>query len=293
MPFLWTINPYRGCEFGCQYCYARYTHEFLELRDPRQFETRIFAKQFEPSAFRKELAAIPRDQAIAIGTATDPYQPAEARFHLTRGLLEVLSAERGRRFSLITKSSLIARDASLLAAIGRSNLLYVHITVTTMDTPLARLLEPRAPRPDLRIRALEQLSGRGVSAGVFASPVLPLLTDSIESLTAVAAAAAHAGASHFGGHALFLKPCSRQVFLPFLEQHFPHLVARYRSQFDRGAYLRGAYPQWIAARFEEIRKRYRLNRRPEEYLAPEQLGEPQLELFQIGADAGAALRHNR
>ncbi|MBI3682796.1 MAG: radical SAM protein [Acidobacteria bacterium] len=277
MPFDWTINPYRGCEFGCKYCYARYTHEFMELRRPEEFETRIFAKQFSAASFRSELAGIPLAERIAIGTATDPYQPAERRFRITRAMLEVLAGERGRRISLISKSDLVARDADLFERIARRSVLHLTLTVTTMDAGLARLLEPRAPRPELRMRAVEELSRRGIVAGVFTSPVLPLINDSMDSLRRVAQSAAHAGARYWGAGVVFLKPCSKQVFFPFLEERFPHLAERYRKRFAESAFLHGAYPERIRKMVEEIRRGLRLEKRAIEY-TPE-LGEEQLSLF--------------
>jgi len=278
MYFDWTINPYRGCEFGCKYCYARYTHEFMELREPLDFETRIFVKQFSPSSFRRELAAIPLRDHIAIGTATDPYQPAERRYRLTRSILEVLSSERGRRVSITTKSDLVSRDADLLASIARSNVLHVNLTITTMDARLARLIEPRAPRPDLRIRALAALSGRGVQSGVFACPILPCINDSYESLYEVARAASQSGAKYFGAGTLFLKPCAARVFLPFLEQEFPHLAASYKRSYARSAFLKGEYPKLVEDRAGAIRKQFRLERRASAY-QPEDGADPQLSLF--------------
>lgn len=280
MPFEWMINPYRGCEFGCKYCYARYTHEFMELRDPEEFETRIFAKHFHPAAFRSELARIKPSEHIAIGTATDPYQPAERRFELTRRVLEILAGERGRRLSITTKSDLPARDAELLGRIARTNVLHVSFSVTTMDADLARLIEPRAPRPDLRIAALAELRRHGVAAGVFASPILPLINDSEASLRAVGEAAAAAGARFFGGNVLFLKPCAYQVFLPFLEQRFPHMVGRYRRQFDGRAYLRGLYPEAIQGRIARVRDGLGLNANPAWY-EPEEGQDPQQGLFSV------------
>lgn len=278
VPFHWTINPYRGCEFGCKYCYARYTHEFMELRDPSLFETRIFAKHFQPRLFRRELASVKPGEHVAIGTATDPYQPAERRFRLTRRILEVLTAERGLRVSLITKSDLIARDADLLEAIGRANILHVTFTVTTIDAGLARLLEPLAPRPDLRLRALTVLRGHGIQAGVFASPLLPGLNDSLDSLRALGKAVAAAGAAYFGANVLFLRPCSKQVFLPFIEQRFPHLAERYRRQFAASDYLTGLYPEAAQERVASVRKEYRLARSAQDYLPPDS-AELQMSLF--------------
>src|SRR5271169_4932921 len=141
MPFVWTLNPYRGCEFGCKYCYARYTHEFMELRDGLDFERKIFAKVNSPELLRGELIrARDRGQSIALGTATDPYQPAEKQFEITRRILEVFSGFEGLDFSITTKSVLILRDLDLLKQITARHRFSVHLTVTTTDECLARLL---------------------------------------------------------------------------------------------------------------------------------------------------------
>lgn len=277
MPFDWTINPYRGCEFGCKYCYARYTHEFMELRETEQFETIIFAKHFDAAAFRQELKRIPLHEKIAIGTATDPYQPAERRFRLTRGILEVLVGERGRGFSIISKSDLLSRDADLLAEIAKRNVMDVLQTITTLDTELARILEPFAPRPDLRVESVRKLASAGLAVTVMNSPVLPLINDSRESFSAVAAAAKGAGACYFTANPLFLKPCARAAFFPMLEERFPHLVRRYRERYDKGAYLKGAYPEMIAERVRSIREELGLTRKLD-YSMPEPFGD-QLPLF--------------
>jgi DNA repair photolyase len=256
VPFQWTVNPYRGCEFGCKYCYARYAHEFMELRDPLQFERKIFAKRFDAARFRDELRKIPRGESIAIGTATDPYQPAERRYRITRAMLEVFAGTSGFRLGITTKSDLITRDIDLLSEIARRHYLGIHMTITTVDPELARLIEPMAPRPDLRVGAVRKLTAAGIRASIFASPVMPLINDTDPSLDAVAKAASRAGSRGFGGQVLFLKPCSREVFLPFLEEHFPLLVRRYRERFARVAYLRGDYPDKIQERIHQIRRRY-------------------------------------
>ena len=255
---IWTINPYRGCEYGCKYCYARYAHEFMELRDPELFETKIFAKHFDASAFRAEARRLDSGDTVWIGTATDPYQPAERRFRITRQILEIFSEGRGLDFGITTKSDFVARDADLMAQIARHNRIRVHLTITTLDERLARLLEPRAPRPELRLAALRKLTSAGVPVSVLAHPVMPLINDAEESLDQVCAAAARCGASAFSAAPVFLKPCSYQVFLPFLEQHFPHLVRRYRERFDKSAYLKGHYPEMIAERVNAIRARHKL-----------------------------------
>lgn len=280
MPFVWTINPYRGCEFGCRYCYARYTHEFMELRDPALFETRIFAKRFDATAFRAELARVPRTESIWMGTATDPYQPAERRFRVTRSLLGVLAREKGRRLGLTTKSDLIVRDLDLLASIAAENSLHVNLTITTLDEELARLLEPLAPRPSLRLRALERLAEKGIRSTVLAHPVMPLINDSEAGLDALCAAAARAGAVSFSAAPLFLKPCSKQVFLPFLEQHFPHLARRYRERYNRQAYLTGEYPARLKERVANLIAKYGLVERTGVDLPAAWPADPQMELFQ-------------
>jgi DNA repair photolyase len=262
MPFRWTINPYRGCEFGCKYCYARYAHEFMELRDPADFERKIYVKHFDPVAFRQELEHLPTGETIALGTATDPYQPAERRYGHTRSILEVFAKTTGFRIGITTKSDLVARDIDLLKEVSRRHYLSVHMTVTTTDRELARLIEPFAPRPDLRLCAVGKLSRAGLQTRVSCSPVMPLINDSELSIDAVAQAAARAGAQRFWWNVLFLKPCSKQVFLPFVEERFPSLARRYKERYGRAAYLRGAYPDMIRERVERIRKRYGLDCSP-------------------------------
>ncbi len=279
LPFSWTINPYRGCEFGCKYCYARYAHEFMELRDPSDFERKIFAKQFDEAGFREELRRIPGGESIALGTATDPYQPAERRFLVTRAILRVFAATAGYRLGITTKSDLIVRDLDLLREIARRHYLTIAITITTVDRRLARLLEPMAPRPDLRFEAVKKLSGAGLRAIVFCAPILPLINDTEPSLDALAKAAARADARGFAGNVLFLKPCAKQVFLPFLEERFPALIRRYRERFARGAYLRGDYPERVRERIRQTRQRYGLDLRDEQAEPELWPREAQLALF--------------
>ncbi len=258
MPFRWMINPYRGCEFGCQYCYARYTHEFMELREPEDFERKIFVKRFDDAAFLAELRRIPVGESIAIGTATDPYQPAERRFRLTRSILEVLAQTRGFRIGLITKSDLISRDIGLFQEISRRHYLTLVSTITTLDRELARRLEPLAPRPDLRVATVRKLASAGLRVIVNVAPILPLLNDSDPSLDAVAKASSRAGAVGLYGNVVFLKDCAKKVFFPFLEAQYPHLLRRYHERFDQDAFLHGAYPEMIRERVRRVRKRYGL-----------------------------------
>jgi len=278
MPFRWTINPYRGCEFGCKYCYARYTHEFME-RDAAEFEDRIYAKGNVAEILKRELPRIAKRDAIAIGTATDPYQPAERRFLRTRSILEVFARERGWHLSITTKSDLIQRDIPLLVEIARANVLDVNITITTLRTNLARLLEPRAPRPDLRLETVSRLTAAGIVVGVFPNPILPLITDREKDLDRLAKAAKDAGAQYFGGGVLFLMPSAQKVFFPFLADRFPHLVRRYEERYKKNPYIRGAYTDDLRKRLRDIRDRYGLASAPVDYRPDLWEDERQGELF--------------
>ncbi|HKW77381.1 MAG TPA: radical SAM protein [Terriglobales bacterium] len=252
MPFTWMINPYRGCEFACKYCYARYTHEFMELRDGLDFERKIYVKQHSAWLLRQELKNVAADESIAIGTATDPYQPAERKFEITRSLMEEFTRHSGLKISIVSKSDLILRDLELLRTVAGRNQLTVCITVTTMNTDLARILEPRAPRPDLRMRAVRKLVNAGVRAGVNCAPVLPGITDSPKDLDILVRAAAEAGAAFVFTNTLFLKPCAEKIFMPFLEEKFPKLVSLYRERYSRSSYL----PEQYQRRIEQLVRRY-------------------------------------
>ncbi len=282
MPFTWTINPYRGCEFGCRYCYARYTHEFMEMRDGMEFEQKIYVKQHAAELLRQELRRVKPGESIALGTATDPYQPAEKRYEVTRGILEEFARHRGFELGIVTKSNLVVRDLDLLREVAKTNELSVHVTITTLDTDLARILEPRAPRPDLRLDAVRALAEAGLRVGLSCSPVVPGITDAPKDLEALVRAAADAGADYVFANPLFLKPCSAAVFLPFLEQHFPHLVKNYRSRYQDRAFLPPAYGKRLGQLIARFREKYRLGRRDRAAYAtkwPAQTFEKQLDLF--------------
>jgi DNA repair photolyase len=260
MPFTWTINPYRGCEFACKYCYARYTHEFMEMRDGADFEQKIYVKQHAANLLRHDLRRVKSGEAIALGTATDPYQPAERRYEVTRGILEEFARHRGYELGIITKSNLIVRDLELLQEVAKTNKFSVHITITTLDVDLARILEPRAPRPDLRLDAVRALSQAGLRVGVSCSPVLPGITDSPADLEALVRAAAEAGADHVFANPLFLKPCSAAVFLPFLEQNFPALAENYRQRYHGRSFLPQAYAKRLSQLIHRYREKYKISR---------------------------------
>ncbi len=256
--FARTINPYRGCEFACRYCYARYTHEFLNFSDPAAFEREIYIKQNLSWLLEQELRGFRSEEEIAIGTATDPYQPIERTARVTRSVLEVLARQRGLKIGIVTKSTLIERDIDLLITIAEHNTLTLHITITTTDRALARKLEPRAPRPDLRFRTVERLREAGLTAGVLCSPLLPGITDNGPALNLVAKQAAAAGASFFSAEPLFLKSCSRDTFFRFVEEEFPKLARSYRERYGRDAFVDGGYATRIRALVAATAKRHGL-----------------------------------
>jgi DNA repair photolyase len=256
MPFTWTINPYRGCEFACKYCYARYTHEFMEMRDGVEFEQKIFVKQHAADLLRQELRHVKSGEEIAIGTATDPYQPAERRFEVTRAILEEFASRNGFEIGIVTKSNLVLRDLDLLKQIARKNKLFVNLTITTLNADLARILEPRAPRPDLRLEAMSKLNQGGVDAGVICAPVLPGITDAPRDLEALVRATAEAGGKYIFANSLFLKPCSAAVFMPFLETEFPHLADSYRQRYKDRAFLPASYRKRLSQLMARLRQKY-------------------------------------
>ncbi len=263
MPFTWTINPYRGCEFGCKYCYARYTHEFMEMRDGRDFERKIYVKQRAAELLRRDLRKVKPGEEIAIGTATDPYQPAERRFEVTRTILEVFAEQRGMDLGIVTKSDLVLRDTELLREVARRNKLFVNLTITTLSIELARILEPRAPRPDLRLDTVQKLNRAGVPAGVICAPVIPGITDSARDLDALVKATKEAGGKYIFANPLFLKPCSAAIFLPWLEKEFPHLVRNYRERYGERAYLGPAYRKRVSRLMATLRQKHGIGTREE------------------------------
>jgi DNA repair photolyase len=256
----WSINPYVGCAFGCAYCYARYTHRYVMERDAAQradvrpdpsgedlpawlaFERRVLVKHDAPALLRTTLSThrarlarlLSGEEAVVIGTATDPYQPAERRFRLTRGVLEALGEHPGLRVVIITKSPLVVRDIDVLTRLMERSTLSVHVSLITLDRALARRIEPRSPTPDARLRAVERLSAAGIDVGINIMPVLPGITDRPAGLLALVRRAAEAGASHVAAGALRLQPAARDRYLPWIAGEFPELAARYQATYARG-----------------------------------------------------------
>jgi DNA repair photolyase len=278
----WSINPYVGCAFGCAYCYARYTHRYVMERaasDEKMtealgdaynrlpawlaFERNIFVKRNAPDVLSRTLRfgsdrylKLLEGETIVIGTATDPYQPAERRFRVTRGILEVLAEHPGLSVVIITKSPLITRDIDLLSRINRLSDLAIHISLITLDRDLARRIEPRAPTPESRVRALARLREAGIDAGINCMPVLPGITDNPSDLEALVKRVSEAGATYVGACAVRLQSAAKKRYLPFIEQEFPHLAERYRNTYGSSAYAGEKYREGLARFFEKLCARY-------------------------------------
>jgi len=265
----WSINPYVGCAFGCAYCYARYTHRWVldrsatanpdrqdlgSARDAMQpwlaFERRIFVKQNAADVLGRtlrhgsdKLKALLEGETIVIGTATDPFQPAERRFRITRSMLEVLAEHPGLSVAIITKSPLITRDIDVLSRINRHSSLSIHLSLISTDRDLARKIEPRAPTPDARLRALARLREAGIETGINVMPVLPAITDHPDALEALVKAVAERGASYLNACPLRLRSSARARYLPFIEKEFPHLAKRYWATY--------AFDHKVSARYAD------------------------------------------
>jgi DNA repair photolyase len=236
MPFRHTINPYRGCSHACVYCFARPTHDYLGLGIGEDFERKIVVKVNAVERLRAELRS-PKwnGEHIAMGTNTDPYQHAEGKYHLTRGIVETLSAARNP-FSILTKSTLVLRDGALLAGASARTDVTVSFSIGTLDRTVWKLTEPGTPPPDRRVDALRRLTDLGVRCGVLVAPVLPGLSDGEDQLTEVVEACAGAGATSIAGVALHLRGPLRQHYLDWLEHARPDLGVLYRRRFRHGAY---------------------------------------------------------
>jgi DNA repair photolyase len=279
----WSLNPYVGCEFGCSYCYARYAHryvverahdagklsdaELVEFRGPHgweAFEQRIFVKDGALAALDRDLhryfrTAHPPNRPsapIVIGTATDPYQPAERRFRLTRAILERLARYEGLNLGLITKSPLVARDVDLLRSIQERSDLEVYVSLITTDTTLIRRVEARSPTPATRLRALKRLAEAGVRVGLIVAPVLPGITDDLPHLEALFRAARDAGARFVHAGPLRLYGAVRERFLPVLTEQFPDLEPRYRHAYAGGSGAPRDYARALAARIKRLQLRF-------------------------------------
>ncbi len=249
MGFTWSLNPYTGCAHQCVFCYARGTHAYRDLDGVREWGSALTAKINLAAVLRADLArATYRGGEIAVGTATDPYQPLEGRYRLMRGILAALRDARAP-FHITTRSPLIVRDLDLLAQCARRAEVSVAVSIATLDDALAREVEPTVAPPRQRLRAVRALAGAGIRVGVAVAPILPDLTDDADSLGDVVRAAADAGASHVWHSTLNLGAVTRDAYFAFLSEARPALVERYVRLFRRGRYAESGYVRDVAERF--------------------------------------------
>jgi DNA repair photolyase len=269
----WSINPYVGCEFGCTYCYARDTHRYAIERAERRegatsdhqaelpawlaFEKRILVKTDIAERLARTLDPSKLGQdSLVIGTATDPYQPAERRYRLTRSILEVLTRFRGLRIEIISKSPLVTRDIDVLQMLSARHEVAVNVSLATLDSRIARRLELRSPVPSVRIRALRRLAEGGIHAGLLVAPIVPGVTDDREGLGRLMAAAKEAGARYVIGSALRLGPAARHRFLPHLAQEFPELSERYRRHYGNREGVSREYQEALTRRLRQLQREH-------------------------------------
>ena len=256
--FNWTLNPYRGCRHACRYCFARPTHEFLGMNSGIDFDQRVFAKVNAPEVLREELRQ-PKwlGEAIAIGTASDPYEPAEGKYQLTRRIIQVL-AEFHNPASITTKGVLVRRDVDVLQDLYRGAEVQVRFSVGSLDQKVWRQTEPGTPNPMARLEALQFLVENGIPAGVIIAPILPGLSDSSDSIDAVVEAAAEHKAQFLSGNPLFLKPGSKEWFMPFIKESYPYLAPGYSKLYGGKTYAPKEYTKQVLGLVDDARRRWQL-----------------------------------
>jgi DNA repair photolyase len=260
VPFRWTINPYRGCQHACVYCFARKTHSYLELDSGQDFNSKVVVKVNAPELLRAKLRS-PRwgGEHIAMGTNVDCYQRAEGRYELMRGIIGALR-DAANPFSILTKGTLILRDLDLLLEAAAVTEVGLNVSAGFVDTDLWRAIEPGTPAPQRRLDACAALNDAGLRCGVLMGPIVPYLSDSPGQLAAAVRQAAATGAAHVSPIVLHLRPGAREWFLGWLREAHPALVPRYAELYGRGAYARQEYRARIAAQVRELAERYRIGR---------------------------------
>ncbi len=260
VPFRWTVNPWRGCTHACVYCFARGSHEWLELDTGRGFDTQIVVKTNAAEVLARELArpGWEREQ-VALGTNTDPYQRAEGRYRLMPGIIAAL-AESATPFSILTKGPLLRRDLSLLVEASRSVAVGLGVSIAILDPALHTSLEPGTADPRARLDLVRAVTDAGLSCGVMVAPVLPWLTDSVEHLDALLARIAAAGASGATVLPLHLRPGAREWTFAWLRREHPELVGRYESLYAKGSYVPSWYAKRLSGRVQPLLETYGLSR---------------------------------
>jgi DNA repair photolyase len=259
VPFEWTVNPYRGCAMGCRYCYAAYTHEYLGLDAASTFHSTIFAKTGGLEEATRTLARTARrGERVALGTATDPYQPGEADLKVTRAFLERAAQLRGLRIGITTKGAIILRDLDLLQRIHARSQLSIQVSLNSPHADLLRRLEPWAPPPEVRLEVLRRLAEAGLKVGISLSPILPALTDQEADLDELLGRAAAAGVKRMWASLLFLRSPTREKYFDFLAAEFPRYLAAYRRAYAERSFLSGPYRQRVEAMVKRLREKHGL-----------------------------------
>jgi DNA repair photolyase len=260
VPFSWTINPYRGCSHACKYCFARKTHEYLDLDSGSDFDSKIVVKVNAAELTRKELAA-PKwgGHHIAMGTNVDCYQRAEGRYRLMPGILMALR-DAGNPFSILTKGSLILRDLPLLAEAADRTEVGTAVSVGSVDKELWRLTEPGTPSPHKRLEVCATLNEHDIPCGVLMGPILPYLSDSPKQIDAAVRQIAATDATSVAAITLHLRPGAREWFMSWLREHHPELVEPYERLYARGAYAPRAYQETITRRVREAAEKHGIGR---------------------------------
>ena len=267
MRFKWSLNPYQGCVHGCHYCFARRYHYFLDLDPDKDFSGIIFVKLNIPGLLRRELSRSSWDyETVVIGTATDPYQPIEGKYRLTRQCLEAF-CQKGSPVSLVSKGTMMIRDQDILAELSERAGCTVCFSITTLDDDLWRRLEPGTPPPRKRLQAMERLVASGVNAGVLLAPIIPGITDSNENLTEVVKGAAEHGARFLESNVLNLKEGTKQHFMGFLEQEYPRLARAYRGVYT-GAFAPRYLVEGLQTQISQLKQIYGLENRYAEPNSP-------------------------
>ena len=260
MMFRYTINPYRGCQHSCRYCFARQSHTYLDMDAGRDFDTRVVVKVNAPELLRAKLASPSwGGEHIAMGTNVDPYQRAEGRYKLMRGIITALR-DAANPFSILTKGTLILRDLDLLLSAAEVTDVGLNVSAAFVDKSLWRAIEPGTPAPERRIEACAALTDAGLRCGVLMGPVVPFLSDSPAQLAATVRLAADAGAAHVTPIVLHLRPGAREWFLGWLREAHPDLVPRYAELYGRGAYARKDYQARIAGQVRDLAERFGVGR---------------------------------
>jgi DNA repair photolyase len=257
MPFTWTVNPYRGCAMGCRYCYAAYTHEYLGVAVPEDFHSLVYIKTGgEEETARRLRSAVKRGELIALGAATDPYQPVEVEARVTRRFLEMVARHRNVRLGIVTKGAVILRDLDVLETIHRRSRLWVRVSLASPHADLLRRLDPWAPPPAVRIEMMKRLHEIGIDAGLGLAPVLPAITDDEPSLDRLLGEVAAAGIRKMFTNVLFLKSPTKEKYLRWLAAEYPRYLEAYERAYAGRVYLEGRYRDRLKDMIRRLRRKH-------------------------------------